>query len=130
MQNRIVRVICQQDKFARTTPLFKQLRFLNLSELYVYSVLLFVYKYHHLTLPNIFLDFYEYNSAYHGYGTRQINHLHVPKADSTLRSSMIRVTGVQLSNLFKNRVNYECSLLTYKRLVKAYILNNNVIPWQ
>ena len=60
LQKRAIRIISYAERRAHTETLFKDLKLLRLKSIYVYSVQLFMYKYHHGTLPHIFFNiFYE-----------------------------------------------------------------------
>ena len=119
-----MRTICKKERRSESAPLFKELKFLTLENLYAYSVQVFMYKFHRRVLPVIFNDFFMYNHQFHGYLTRQLHQLHVPKRKSEHRSRMIRFTGVQLSNHFDHCLSLDCSLATYKRHLKAHILHS------
>ena len=121
-QKRAVRVICKKERKAETGPLFNELKFLTLKQLYLYSVQIFMYKFHHSRLPSIFNDFFKYNHQIHGYRTRQLHQLHVPKRKTKHRAKMIRFTGVQVSNYFDRVLSVDCSIPTYKKHIKTYIL--------
>ena len=114
-QKRSVRIICKVKNRAESSPLFKDLKFLTLKQLYVYSVQMFMYKYHHSLLPIIFDDFFIYNCNIHDHYTRQMHYLHVPKRTSNHRAKQIKVMGVQINNLFEGHVNHICSLPVYKK---------------
>ena len=53
---------------AHTDPLYKKLNILKLSQIYIYSVQQFVFKYHHGMLPNVFNDFYSMIRLYYIFG--------------------------------------------------------------
>ena len=54
LQKRAVRQITGAGTYDHTMPIFQSLNVLNIPKLYIYSVLIFLYKYHHQDLPNFF----------------------------------------------------------------------------
>ena len=121
LQKRAIRILCGAQKYARTEPLFSKLKLLTLSELYIYSVEKFMYKYHQSKLPNIFTNFFTYNRDIHTYHTRQHDLLHVPSSFSKIRD-----IAVSVSNYFASHIERNCSLNTYKDRVKRHIQTNSV----
>ena len=57
LQKRAVRQITGAGRYDHTMPIFQSLNVLNIPKLYIYSVLIFLYKYHHQDLPKFFADF-------------------------------------------------------------------------
>ena len=55
LQKRAVRTVVGARKYAHTAPLFKELKLLNIKEIYIYCVQLLMYKHHHSILPSIFM---------------------------------------------------------------------------
>lgn len=126
LQKRAIRLISCANRIAHTEPIFKTLHVLKLSKLYVYSVQLFMYKYHHSSLPGMFDNFYTMNNDIHYHNTRQQNALHVPTAHSTLGSKVVRYTGVKIYNYFTKIIDYNCTIITYKKKLKLYMINNEI----
>ena len=54
LQKRAIRMVAGAQKLDHTIPLFHSLNLLQIKEMYVYCVQLFMYKYHHDCLPNVF----------------------------------------------------------------------------
>ena len=64
---------------SESEPLFKQLKIMKVTEIYIYSVQLFCYKYRNKLLPDTFSDFFMYNHEVHSHNTRQQDNFHIPK---------------------------------------------------
>ena len=126
LQKRAIRIIAGVKRNASTENLFKKLKVLNLKKLYIYCTQLFMFKFYHHLVPNIFDNFYTINSEVHPHFTRQSSLLHTAKAKTKARSSSIRVTGVKTSNFYQSRIDMDCSLLTYKKKLKFHIIVNDV----
>ena len=108
---------------AHTDPLYKKLNILKLSQIYIYSVQQFVFKYHHGMLPNIFNNFYSTNNSFHLHNTRSGNMFRLPKRASLIR---IRAMGVRTFNYFYNKISMDCSLLSYKAALRKYLIINDL----
>ena len=111
---------------SHSLPLFRDLGMFSLYDIYVYSVQVFIYKFNHKLLPEVFHDFYIANDTIHSHNTRQVNHFHVPIYKTRLGTNTIRSTGVSIGNSLYNVVNQECTLDTYKLRLKHYIKSTNI----
>ena len=98
--------------------------------MFVYFVLLFMYKYHNEMLPNVIHGFFTRNSSIHGYSTRQENELHVPVVNSDFAKRRIRVTGVKLYNHFHSILDWNSTFVTFKFNAKKFILQNGIASIQ
>ena len=81
-----------------------------------------MYKYTHSLLPDIFSDFYTFNSTVHDHNTRQSNLLHVPVARTDMRARTVRFKGVSTLNYFSTVVDKNVSIFIYKKKLKQHIL--------
>ena len=128
LQKRAIRVITFSDRIAHTDPLFKKLNLLKFKEIYINSIQHFMYKFHHYKLPPVFYSFFIKNSEIHNYCTRQCNILHVPPVSKYYLSyTCVRNIGVISYNYFYDKVDLNCSYYCYKKNLKRYIVNNDVI---
>ena len=123
---RAVRVIKGCKRQAHTTPLFQNLKIMNLAETYVYFVQLFMFKWNNCLLPTIFRDSFTRNSTIHEYNTRQHDLLHVPICNYDIRKRAVRFTGVRIMNYLHREIDYKCSIHTYKKHLKNFILSHDV----
>ena len=94
--------------------------------MYVYSLQLILYKFHHGTLPCIFADFFTTNSLVHNYSTRQADLLHVPLVKYKPALISVKKNGVKSYNHFYNKIELNRSLASYKYHLKQHILKNGV----
>ena len=65
-QKRIVRFITKAHYLANTTPLFSQLKVLDIFSINSFSVATFMYSYHHNLLPSSFRDLFLSSNKSHG----------------------------------------------------------------
>ena len=126
LQKRAVRTISFSDRIAHTEPLFKRLGILSLPKLFVYCTQLFMFKFHHALVPEIFLNFFTENSLIHSHETRQINHMHSFGGNTSQRQRTLRVIGVNIYNHFYDKLNMDRLFVTYKYHLKKYLIDNEV----
>ena len=119
-------IISFNDRRAHTEPLFKRLDILNLPKLYVYSTQLFMFKYHHALVPEIFQNFFMQNSLVHSYDTRQANHMYSFGAKPSQIQRRLRIVGVNIYNHFCDKLNMDRLFVTYKYHLKKYLIDNEV----
>ena len=58
LQKRAVRIIYGAKYREHTSPLFQNLKIMNLYNIYIYNILLIMFKHHHGKLPTIFDSFF------------------------------------------------------------------------
>ena len=126
LQKRAIRLIASLPKRSHTETLFTQYRLLPLAKIYIYSVQLFMYKFHHNKLPAIFSSFYLRNKMVSNRNTRQSNLFHVPHQKPDLKSRSVRCTGVTIYNQLFTKLKLDVSIVTYKKYLKSYLLENEV----
>ena len=129
LQKRAIRLIASLPKRSHTETLFTQYRLLPLAKIYIYSVQLFMYKFHHNKLPAIFSSFYLRNKMVSNRNTRQSNLFHVPHQKPDLKSRSVRCTGVTIYNQLFTKLKLDVSIVTYKKYLKSYLLENEVRLW-
>jgi hypothetical protein len=125
LQKRVVRIIVSAPYAAHTLPIFLKLKILPLEKIYIYRIILFMYKYVCGTFPNIFEAIFVSNWVVHRYPTRQIYKFHVPKARLSIFQKSIRFTGVFWWNYISDKLIYDCGIYTYKSKLKDFILHSD-----
>ena len=100
LQKRAMRVIANIRRRDSTQQAFNELRILRLPELYIYSVLIFVFKFKNGLLPATFNDFFTENREYHRYPTRGATNLRAPRAKLKIASTFVKTTGTNLWNRY------------------------------
>ena len=123
-KKRAMRIIKSAPYKHHTAPIFKELPVLPISNVYMYNVIIMMYKYNCNNLPNLFNDFFEKNSNKHSYGTRQQNKLHVPIVRMVKTNNSFKFRGVLLWNYMYNIINLNCSLYVYKKSIKSFLIDN------
>jgi hypothetical protein len=106
---------------------FKTLKILRLPEIYLFSVLIFVYKYKNGLLPSPFNSFYTTNSQIHNYPTRHANHLRMPTAKTKMASSFVKKTGANIWSNLPNHIHHNMKIGGLKKLVIEHLIANYII---
>ena len=121
LQKRVIRVIAGVNRRAHTRPFFQSLCILPVGQLFSYNVGLFMYKYHHRMLSQIF-DLFQKNSDIHDHDTRQSQLLHGPKPNTEFIKRSFRYQAVQLWNEFQCHIMVDIKIGTFKKHLKRYLL--------
>ena len=124
LQKKAIRIITSSNYKAHTEPIFLKLNLLTVQKLYEYNVFIFMFKFINGYLPSLFNDIFVKNYTIPEYSMRQYNLLHVPKVKTSAFKKTIRYMGVSLWNSVSNVLNINCSVVTFKKTVKKYLLTN------
>jgi len=105
LQKRAARVIVHANRRARSRPIFYKLHILNIYDLCLTQILLFVYKSINLLLPTRYNNYFtplEKKHLYYTRGSKQ--NLHVLRATKTCRYNILRIRGHKYWNKLPSRV--------------------------
>ena len=105
-----------------TKPLFIEMKILPINQVYLYSIIMFMFKLDSGQLPEVFNKLFIKNLNIHQYETRQSTLLHVQKARITLYQKSLKYTGVSAWNFVKNKLNVNCSFYLFKQNLKSFLL--------
>ena len=114
LQKRVIRIITFSCYIAHTLDLFKDMKILTLSKLYIPKVHIFVYKFENNTLPELFLSMFTTNSQIHTYPTRTSSNLHIPIRNLKMVYRAVRYSGVKIWNNIKSKIKISFNFLHYK----------------
>ena len=84
VQKKALRMIVSAPYKAPSKPIFDKLNILDMNSIYFYSTALFMFKYEHSILPEVFNIFFRRNYDVHKYSTRYNKHLIVLQMKSAL----------------------------------------------
>lgn len=115
LQKRAVRIITNQHYLAHSSALFKQTKILKLDDIIKLENLKFVQKFKLNLLPNIFNNFYQYNTN----NTRQFGQFKIPKYRTNYRSNSMSIRGAYIYNQYVD--TYNMSFQSVKTLNKHFI---------
>ena len=126
LQKKVVRIIKSAHYKAHTEPIFKDLNILPFEKVHQYSIIIFMYKYFNKMLPPIFDKMFHKSSEIHTYHTRQAQKLIIPKVRTTAMKKSIYNLSVTLWNKIEDVISIQCSIFTFKKLVRKYLLFNDL----
>ena len=125
LQNRAARLIAKLDKFAHTTPLFKEYHWLPIKERIDYKVLVMVFKVRTGLAPS-YLDGLLETYQSHRSGMRKSSRPElvnpVPKTD-TYGPRPFSVAGPLLWNSIPDTLKNSPSISVFKKRLKTYLFN-------
>ena len=122
LQKKCVRIITSSPHRAHSAPIFNRLKILDINHIYKYSVLIFMFKSEHNLLPNVISDMFTRQSDVNVYKTRQCNDLRLPNFKTKNVENSISVQGVRIWNTYSKKLDCNCSVLTFKKRLKALLL--------
>ena len=88
--------------------------------------MIFMQKFRHSLLPDVFGNMFVLNANVHGYYTRQADMIHSPPWRLEIVRRSIRVQGTKFWNMMLGKINHDCSTASYKCQMKRYLLGNNL----
>jgi hypothetical protein len=123
MQKQIVRIIKSASYRAESSPLFKELKLLSLANIYRYCLLVFMFKFVKGLHPPICNDIFTRNVEANQRITRQRYNLKIPRCKTELLKRTIRYKGVSEWNNIEATINHFCSIHSFKRKLKYFLLS-------
>jgi hypothetical protein len=124
MQKRSIRIINNIRGRDSTKSSCKSLNILRLPELYVFSVLIFMYKFKNGLLPTILSTLFTENRAFHNYPTRQSHSLRIPLTRTKLAATFIKKTGVSIWNSYGDQISKDSKISLFKKQITALLWAN------
>jgi hypothetical protein len=125
-QKRIIRIIANAKRDAKSKPLFDKLQILTLSKIYVYRILLFLYKFENNLLPETFQSLFTRRRDIHSYETRQRNNLNIPNIGSQVIKNSFFYNAVMIYNTYAPKFNFSSKPNTFKSDVREFLLKNDI----
>ena len=124
LQKQAIRIITKSSYLAHTAPHFEQLKILSVQQINVFVVGRFMFKVFHKVTPQTFDSMFIRNRSIYRYVTRQHLGFHLPKVTSNLTKMSMRYRGAIVWNTIQRNVIHECSLESFKKNLKKFILQN------
>ena len=125
LQKRSVHIISQVGFRNHTQTLLKIQQIMNIYQVNKYICCDFMFKHNRGMLPEIFNDMITINVSPHSYNTRQETVYKIPYSYTKIRQNTLAYTGSKCWNtiVIKNHLEDCTSLQTFKKIVKAFILD-------
>ena len=108
---------------AHSNPLFKELKLLNIYDLYKFYLGIFMFKYSLDDLPSIFRHYFIKRQDIHNRLTRNSSNYHISRNKTVLSSKGIRSTGPNLWNSMSPEIKKAKNLQTFKLSLKNNMLS-------
>ena len=126
LQKKAVRIIVSAPYKAHTRPIFDKLKILNIYNIYLYSVAMFMFKFNSGSLPIIFANMVKRNLDFHRYNTRNKSNFLISKYKLSLCQQSMKFTGVKVWNYITDKVDLECNIFRFKMKLKYFLLDNDL----
>ena len=83
LQRRVIRIIAGVNQRTNTDIYYDKFQTLNVKQINMYVICLFMYRFHRNLLPEVFDNYFTLNRNLHAYNTRQCQLLRVPPVPLT-----------------------------------------------
>ena len=126
LQNKILRIITFSPARTSALPFYKRFNLLNVNEIYIFKVSLFMFKCCQGESSNYVNAMFLPNSQYHDYETRHHSKLHIPLLRTSFCQGIMRYKGAIIWNYLLDHVPTcsKSSIALFKKHVKSHILSN------
>ena len=116
-----LRLISNTPRRCSTIDFCKNSQIFRLPDIHRLTIGIFMYKYHHGLLPQIFMNFFTRNQDTHSYRTRNAAKLRTPLFKTQLGTNFIKNTGVNFWNILETNISITNTIGTLKKHLKNYI---------
>jgi hypothetical protein len=123
LQKKVVRLMTSSGYRDHTAILFTKLELLTVEQLYIYHVLIFMFKFTRNLLPNVFNQVFHF-SPVPNYNLRRPLPFTQPPFRLTVSRRSISYSGPKLFNEYHGRLELSVSLNLFKSKIKTMALNN------
>jgi len=114
----------RQGSFAaHTAPLFRELKILRFTDIFLFQLGKFMYLFKLGLLPEIFNGFFSTNNQMHSYNTRKSNAFHIFPCRTNLRRFAIRFQGPKFFNSLPDNIKNAVSISHFKTKLKPFLLS-------
>lgn len=124
LQKRAVRATSKDRSRDHTSPLFKSLKLLKLSDINSLQIAMFMFRYHHKLLPALFNDYFLFNADVHSHYTRASDALHLPAVRTNLRKKSIVYIGPHIWNQINVFIRNKSSVISFKFHYKKFLISH------
>ena len=122
LNNTLLRILQNETRRCYVVNLYVNYDTLSVTDLHKLRILLFVHKYvHHMDkLPEIYKNYFSFNSEIHSYSTRSASNIHLPRAETSYGQRSVSYEGVNLWNNLPDDLKNITSLSKFKAYLKLY----------
>jgi len=124
LQKRAIRIITYSAFYAHTRSLFHKLSILNIYNLCLNQILIFVYKSLNNLIPSHCNHYFTKTKDMHSYNTRGHKHrLYIVSAKKSCRNTSFLSTGPKHWNKLPTSLQSAFSIFIFKKLLKQHIIS-------
>ena len=106
LQKKIVRIMTFAKYNEKSRPLFLSLKILNIYELNIYLIALFMYSYFDKNLPSYFNNYFKLNDAIHSQNTRTASKIFIDYKRTNYGKFSLKFRGAQIWNKLPKDLKY------------------------
>ena len=118
LQKKAVRICTNSSYITHTNPLFHALKVLKIHDINVLQTGIFMFKYTHNSLPQVFSNLFSFNSNLHQYPTRNRDNIHLNNPKILLAHKSLRHYGPDVWNALPTHMKQLSYLNNFKRKLK------------
>ena len=105
--------------------MFKKNKILDIYQINKYLVAIFMYKYYHNDLPEVFRDMYITDDTIHTYSTRQEHLYHIPLCRTESFKKTIRYREAIIWNELPSAIRSNSSIYQFNKSFKAQFFDQS-----
>ena len=126
LQKRAIRVVSKASFYAHTQILFYDLKILNLFNLNIYNIAIFMYLCSKNKIPIRISTEFHLNSTIHSYSTRNSANFHVPTIRTCISKNSIFFLGPIVWKSLPSSIRASPSLQCFKRRLKLHLFGSQI----
>ena len=123
LQKKIVRIMTFAKYKENSKPLFLSLKILNIYELNIYLMALFMYSYFNENLPSYFNNYFKLNEMIHSHNTRTASNIFIDYKRTNYGKFSLKFRGAQIWNKLPKDLKLSKSYRQFKQSSKVYVQN-------
>jgi len=125
LNNKLLRILQYKSIKSHSIDLYITYSTLPIQLVHNYQILIFIHKYVYNKdkLPSVFSNYFEENSLFHCYNTRQKDYFHTYTVLSDLGKKSVKYKGSRLWSALPSDVKDIKSLQTFKCILRKYVLH-------
>ena len=108
----------------KSGPLFLSLKILNIYELIIYLMVLFMYSYFNDKLPSYFTNYYKLNEKLHSYNTRTASNIYIDYKRKNYGKFSLKFRGARIWNKLHKDLKIFKLYTLFKKSIRVFVLNH------
>ena len=129
IQKKLVRIMTFARFREESKPLFLALDILNIYELNLYLIALFMYSYFNNNLPEYFINYFRLNENIHSHDTRSASNIFIEYRRTNYGKFSLKYRGAQIWNNLPNTLKLSKTYRSFKKSAKVYVRNQTILHY-